>query len=59
AVQTGVRLVDAVRALTATPARAIGRGEDLGSLAVGSLADAVLLTGAFEVHSVWTAGIAR
>lgn len=57
-VEAGVRLADAVAALTATPARAIGRGDDLGSLAAGFTADAVLLTGALEVRSVWTAGIA-
>ena len=57
-VDAGVRLPDAVTALTATPARAIGRGEDLGSLATGFLADAVLLTGALEVKKVWTAGVA-
>ncbi|HYI51396.1 MAG TPA: N-acetylglucosamine-6-phosphate deacetylase [Microbacterium sp.] len=56
-VNAGVRLVDAVAALTATPARAIGRGDDLGSLAAGFTADAVLLTRALEVRSVWTAGI--
>ena len=58
-VDAGVRLADAVTALTATPARAIGRGGDLGSLATGFTADAVLLTSALEVRSVWTAGIAH
>jgi N-acetylglucosamine-6-phosphate deacetylase len=57
AVGAGVPLAEAVRALTATPARAIGRGEDLGSLAVGAIADAVLLTDRLEVRSVWTAGV--
>ncbi len=57
-VDAGVRLADAVTALTATPARAIGRGEDLGSLAAGFTADAVLLTEALEVTAVWTAGVA-
>lgn len=57
-VASGVRLADAVAALTSTPARAIGRGDDLGSLAAGFTADAVLLTGALEVRSVWTAGVA-
>jgi N-acetylglucosamine-6-phosphate deacetylase len=56
-VQAGVPLAEAVRALTATPARAIGRAEDLGSLTVGAVADAVLLTDALEVRSVWTAGV--
>lgn len=57
AVGAGVPLAEAVRALTATPARAIGRGDDLGSLAVGAIADAVLLTGDLEVRGVWTAGV--
>jgi N-acetylglucosamine-6-phosphate deacetylase len=57
AVGAGVPLAEAVRALTATPARAIGRGADLGSLAVGAIADGVLLTDALEVRSVWTAGV--
>ena len=58
-VQAGVPLAEAVRALTATPARAIGRADDLGSLAVGAIADAVLLTDELEVRSVWTAGVAE
>jgi N-acetylglucosamine-6-phosphate deacetylase len=58
AVAAGVRLPDAVAALTTAPARAIGRGADLGSLAVGAFADAVLLTDELEVRAVWTAGIA-
>ncbi|WP_292835378.1 N-acetylglucosamine-6-phosphate deacetylase [Microbacterium sp.] len=57
-VEAGVRLADAVAALTSTPARAIGRGDDFGSLATGYTADAVLLTAALEVRSVWTAGVA-
>lgn len=56
-VGAGVPLAEAVRALTATPAHAIGRGADLGSLAVGAIADAVLLTDALEVRAVWTAGV--
>jgi N-acetylglucosamine-6-phosphate deacetylase len=58
-VRAGVPLPEAVRALTATPARAIGRAEDLGSLTVGAIADAVLLTDELEVRSVWTAGVAQ
>ncbi|WP_254773761.1 N-acetylglucosamine-6-phosphate deacetylase [Microbacterium sp. cf046] len=56
-VAAGVPLVDAVAALTATPARAIGRDDDLGSLAVGFFADAVLLTSGLDVRSVWTSGV--
>lgn len=51
----GLSLVDAVGALTQVPARAIGR-HDLGSLAVGSAADAVLLSSALHVRRVWGAG---
>ncbi len=56
AVRAGVPAAEAVHALTAAPARAIGRSEDLGALAPGFLADAVLLTRDFDVVSVWTAG---
>ena len=54
----GVDLVEAVRALTETPARAIGRGDDLGSLAQGFAADAVLLDESLHVKRVWVAGVA-
>ncbi|MEH3089516.1 MAG: N-acetylglucosamine-6-phosphate deacetylase [Microbacterium arborescens] len=53
AVAAGVALADAVTALTSTPARAIGR-PDLGSLAVGAPADAVLLDDTLHVRRVWT-----
>nr|WP_315266399.1 amidohydrolase family protein [Microbacterium lemovicicum] len=56
AVDAGVPLVDAVRALTETPARAVGRDADLGRLEAGMSADAVLLSGDLHVHRVWTAG---
>jgi N-acetylglucosamine-6-phosphate deacetylase len=55
-VGTGVPLPEAVRALTETPAHVIGR-PDLGSLAVGSVADAVLLGADLEVETVWVAGV--
>ena len=45
-----------MRALTETPAAAIGRGADLGRLAPGYAADAVLLDDDFRVLQVWTAG---
>ena len=44
-----------VSALTATPARVLGRA-DLGSLAPGSRADIVLLDAASEVRAVWAEG---
>ena len=55
-VDARVPLADAVAALTAVPARAIGRSDDLGRLAAGYAADAVLLSRTLEVRSVWTAG---
>lgn len=54
--EVGLPVEDAVLALTATPARAIGRGHDLGSLSPGYAADAVLLDADFHVRQVWTAG---
>ncbi|MEV8273801.1 N-acetylglucosamine-6-phosphate deacetylase [Microbacterium sp. NPDC077184] len=56
-VAAGVALPAAVTALTATPARAVGR-DDLGHLDIGSLADAVLLDADLRVRRVWTAGVA-
>ena len=53
AVAAGVALPDAVAALTATPARTIGRPE-LGSLAVGAVADAVLLSADLHVRRVFS-----
>lgn len=53
----GVPLPEAVAALTATPARAIGRSHDLGALRPGLLADAVLLTPELVVAAVWADGI--
>jgi len=55
AVAAGVPLEAAVHALTAAPARAVGRS-DLGVLAPGSIADMVLLSADLRVHGVWTAG---
>lgn len=51
----GAPLAEAVHALTAVPARAIGRG-DLGSLREGAAADAVLLDAELRVRAVWAAG---
>jgi len=55
AVHAGVPLEAAVLAATETPGRAIGR-PDLGTLEVGSPADAVLLDDALGVAAVWAAG---
>ncbi|WP_169580882.1 N-acetylglucosamine-6-phosphate deacetylase [Microbacterium thalassium] len=54
-VATGVARQDALRSATAVPARAIGR-DDLGRLAVGSPADAVLLDESLHVTRVWVGG---
>lgn len=55
-VGAGVPLETAIEALTAIPARAIGRA-DLGHLDVGSPADAVLLDAELRVSQVWAGGI--
>lgn len=52
----GINVGEAVRALTETPAHAIGRSDDLGRLASGFAADAVLLTADFVVNGVWANG---
>ncbi|GAA1470066.1 N-acetylglucosamine-6-phosphate deacetylase [Microbacterium thalassium] len=54
-VSAGVALPVAVAALTRTPARVLGM-TDIGSLAVGARADAVLLTAGLDVRSVWIDG---
>ncbi|WP_460801229.1 N-acetylglucosamine-6-phosphate deacetylase [Microbacterium sp. GXF6406] len=54
AVAAGVPLIEAVRALTETPARAIGVGDRLGRLAEGYLGDAVILRADFTVAHVQT-----
>src|SRR5690606_26299278 len=53
AVDAGVPIGEAVRALTSTPAGAVGFGGSLGRLQPGFVADAVLLDAAFAVHRVW------
>ncbi|KAM9863409.1 N-acetylgalactosamine-6-phosphate deacetylase [Leucobacter sp. BZR 635] len=54
--ECGVDLAAAVSALTEHPARAIGRGHDLGALEPGYLADAVLLDASLHVKQVWVEG---
>lgn len=53
ATAAGVPLAEAVRALTETPANAIGYGHRIGRLAVGYVADAVLLDAQLQVARVW------
>ncbi len=54
AIGAGVPLVEAVRALTQTPAAAIGLGARLGRLARGHIGDAVLLDAHLRVRHVQT-----
>lgn len=54
AVDAGVPLGEAVRALTGTPAGAIGFAGSLGRLQPDHVADAVLLDADLTVHAVWT-----
>lgn len=53
AVRAGVPLIEAVRALTDTPARAVGFGGRLGRLDAGCPGDAVLLDADLRVRRVW------
>jgi N-acetylglucosamine-6-phosphate deacetylase len=55
AVAAGVPLAEALRALTAVPARAIG-ATGIGRLRPGHRADAVLLDGSLRVARVWAGG---
>lgn len=57
AVDCGVPLPEAVAALTAVPARALGLGDRFGSLRAGAAADAVLLDDDLRVEAVWVDGI--
>lgn len=52
----GVDEVTAVTALTATPARVLGRAEEWGMLAPGFAADVVALDAGRRVERVWAAG---
>jgi N-acetylglucosamine-6-phosphate deacetylase len=52
----GLALPDAVAALTAVPARALGLGDRLGLLRAGSAGDVVALTPDLRVARVWADG---
>jgi N-acetylglucosamine-6-phosphate deacetylase len=52
----GLGRAEAVAALTATPARILDRGDELGLLELGFAADVVVLDDEFVVHDVWAAG---
>ncbi len=55
--EVGISIEAAIEAVTAVPARAIGRGHDLGTLAAGFAADAVILNDDYSVASVWGNGV--
>jgi len=52
----GLPVPTAVAALTQVPARVIGRSHNLGRLAVGYAADAVLLDETLHINAVWAGG---
>lgn len=54
--EVGVNPVDAVAALTSTPAAVLGLSERFGALAPGFAADAVLFGADWSVRAVWAAG---
>lgn len=58
-VAAGVSLTDAVRALTETPAAAVGVADEVGALQPGMLADAVLLDADLRIARVWTGAALR
>ena len=55
----GISVADAIAAVTSVPAAAIGRAGDLGALAPGFAADAVLLDADLTVEAVWADGRRR
>lgn len=57
AVAAGVDLAEVVKALTATPARAIGVDGSLGSLRPGHVADTVVLDAELAVRDVWVSAV--
>ena len=56
ATSVGVPLLEAVRMASLTPARALGREDQLGSIAKGKVADFVLFDDDLRVHGVWVGG---
>lgn len=55
-VELGLDAADAVAAVTAVPAAALGLGAEIGLLEAGYVADAVLLDDDWGVRRVWAAG---
>lgn len=55
-VAIGVPVAEAVRAATEIPARALGRDSEIGALAPGRRADALVLDQDLQVNQVWADG---
>jgi N-acetylglucosamine-6-phosphate deacetylase len=55
----GVAMHEAIRMATHTPARLIGRDDQLGAIASGHAADLVRFDANFQVHDVWVGGERR
>lgn len=56
ALSAGIEEAAAIAALTATPARVLGRQDEWGMLAAGFAADLVVLDAELRVERVWAAG---
>ena len=57
AVSFGIPLEDAVTAATAAPARVIGKGNEIGSIAPGLCADFLLLDDELNLEAVYIDGL--
>ncbi len=55
--QVGLSLVDTARMASLTPARALGQGDEIGSITIGKRADLVVLDDALEVQGVMKQGV--
>lgn len=55
-IAAGVDPVKAVRAASFSPARALGRHRDIGSLTAGCRADILLVSATWDLRQVWRAG---
>ena len=56
AIAFGIPEDTAIRAATITPAREVGRGDDLGSIAPGKLADFIVCDGQFNQKAIYMEG---
>lgn len=57
--QGGVSLVEAVQMMTVNPARVLGRDHEIGSIAVGKIADLVLFDENIQIQSAFVSGEIR